>query len=207
MREADHSDEAELIGDAETVRSLSLAWGHDPVRAETLAQGVERAVAITGDTTTIDDTFVLMLARLGLPVTDMTAFAADCHTAWGRILTGHLPWAGVVRTFPADLDIDGLPTTQPVHLTALMDARCLVIAACIASGQPVGEELVIQRLDGEVTGTVDGDPEPVPIERRLLDAAVTEAALARIDRGGFPILQIRDVAQECDIAPPDDDDL
>ncbi len=206
MRENDRTDEVEQMSDAETVRSLSLAWGHDPIRAESLAKGASREIALTGDTTTVDDTFVLMLARLEFPVSEMSAFATDCHTVWRRILSGHLPWACVVRTFPVDLAIDGIRTTKPVHLTAYMDARCLVVAACIPTGQPVGEELAIHRLDGTVTGTVDPEPENVPVEKRLLDAAATDAALARIARGQFPILQIRDIAKDCDIALPQEDD-
>lgn len=204
MRETDHRDEAELIGDPNTVRSLSLAWGHDTSRAETLAWGVMHKPDVVGDTTTIDDTFVLMLARLPFDPDRLVAFASACRTAWTQVISGHLPWAGIVHTFPVDLDADGVRSNEPVHLTCLMDARCLVVAACLETGEPIGEELAVQRHAGHATGTVDPEPEPVAIARRLLDAAVTEVALARLAGGEHPILQIRDIAQECDIALDED---
>lgn len=182
---------------------VGLAWGLERNAACRLAEKALSATPNRADLPTLDDTFVVMLASLTCPTGDLVKIAGKVVERWRHVSAGTLPWAAVVHDYPVDLTAaDGSESEQTASFQCLMDARCIVFGTCLSDGAPIGDEFTILRT-GILSGSRDDEPDPYPIADRRWDALLTEAALAAIAQGRRPILLLRDVAEECDIAEPE----
>jgi hypothetical protein len=200
----DASPPASDTQEHEVICQVGQAWGLDRHAARDLADKALAAVPDPRDVVSMDDTCVVLLASLPCPTPVLTKIATRLVAVWSHVASGMLPWAALVHDFPMDLvDPTGTTRAQGVTFVCLMDARCMVFGCYLADGQPITEEMSIQRLGSTPHVGCEDEPEACPIDERRFDALVTEAALTALAEGRRPILLLRDVAEECDIDAPE----
>lgn len=192
------------MNEHEVICQVGQAWGLERHAAQNLADKALAAIPDPRDVVTMDETCVVLLASLPCPTPVLTEIATRLVAAWTHVASGMLPWAALVHDFPMDLvDPAGVTSAQGVTFACLMDARCMVFGCYLADGQPITEEMSVQRVGNTPHAGCEDEPETCALDERRFDALVTDAALSAITEGRRPILLLRDVAEECDIDAPE----
>jgi len=121
---------------------------------------------------------------------------------WDAVVAGTIPGGTVAVPFSATLGTDEGRVGMDLVYAAVLGRDYARVDFCVADGG----DLVVEQLDvfisidaGTLQPLVDSMASHCPVDQRLADAALTDAALEAIARGETPVLEAMDVAASCGI--------